>query len=113
MRAASSIESSDSVASSRDGKSLPITIQVTQDVPVGQRYCVYQVRGTLCSSVEFTITKGQRFEVVELRQEGECRIEFTGTSYELASCPWMPGFTDGQTDKFEIVQVPAGAELRR
>jgi hypothetical protein len=88
-----------------DGKSLPITVQVTQDVPVGRRYCVDGRRGTLCSGVELRINKGQRFEMVEMLREGECRIDFMGSRYELASCPWMPGFRDSEADIFEIVLV--------
>ena len=86
-----------------DGESLPLTIEVTQDVPVSPRYCVNQPRATLCGA-EFTINKGQRFHVVEMLQEGGCRIVFLGTSHELASCPWMPGFRDHQADIFKVVE---------
>jgi len=87
-----------------DGKSLPIGIEVTQDVPVGQRYCASFQRATLCSDGDFTIRKGQRFRMVEVLQEGGCRFEFLGSRHESPSCPWLPGFRDNQFDIFAIVE---------
>jgi len=87
-----------------DGKSLPITIEVKQDVPASRNHCTDSQRGTLCSGAEFTIRTGQRFQMIEMLHEGECRVEFEGSRYQLASCPWMPGFRDSQADVFEIVE---------
>ena len=87
-----------------DGKSLPVGIEVTQDVPVSQRYCASFQRGTLCSDGDFTIRKGQRFRMLEVLQEGGCRFELMGLRHESPSCPWLPGFRDNQADIFVIVE---------
>ena len=88
-----------------DGASLPITIEVKQDVPVGLRYCgIYFQRATLCSDGDFTIRKGQRFRMVEVLQEGGCRFEFVGSPHESPSCPWLPGSLDSQGDIYVIVE---------
>lgn len=92
-----------------DGTSLPITIEVTRDVPVKSSErrsdgSYGQERGALYSSKSFIITKGRRFRVIELMREGTCRIEFEGSQYELSACPWMPGFRDRQADIFRIVE---------
>lgn len=91
-----------------DGKSLPITIEVSQDVPVrtAERRAdgsYRQERGALYSRNPFRIGEGQRFQMVAVLGEGSCRIEFQGSRYELSSCPWVPGFTDNQADIFRIV----------
>jgi hypothetical protein len=87
-----------------DGKSLPITIEVRQDVPIGRQYCSRLQRATLCSAAEATIRNGQRFTMIEMLREGECRIELQGKPYHLGSCPWMPGFRDNQSDIFVVVE---------
>jgi hypothetical protein len=87
-----------------DGQTVPITIEVTKDVPVSPRYCTVGQRGTLCTNSEFVIGKGQRFQMVEKLSEGECWIEFQGSRHLLQSCWWMPGFTDNQADVFVIVE---------
>jgi hypothetical protein len=90
---------------------LPITIEVTRDVDVKSserqsngRYA--QLRGTLYSLEAFRIMKGQRFQMVMIYPEGECRIRFEKREYDLSSCPWLDGFRDHQTDIFRIV-VPS------
>ena len=93
-----------------DGLTVPITIEVTSDVPVRSSErrpdgSFGQERGSLYSSQSFQIATGERFRMIEMLREGECRIEFQGSVYLLSSCPWMPGFTDHQTDIFRIVEV--------
>ena len=63
-----------------DGRSVPITIEVLTDVPVraSERRSdgsFGQERGTLYSNQSFQIAAGQRFRMIEMRTEGECRIE--------------------------------------
>jgi hypothetical protein len=87
-----------------DGQSVPITIEVTKDVPASPRYCASGQRGTLCTGAEFVVAKGQRFQMVEKLSEGECWIMFSGVRYLLQSCWWMPGFRDNQADVFVIVE---------
>lgn len=87
-----------------DGKSLPITIEVTRDVLVGRNNCAHLERAKLCSATDFVIAKGRRFKMVENVGEGECRIEVDGKRYLLGSCPWMPGFQDTQSDVFVVVE---------
>jgi hypothetical protein len=87
-----------------DGVSVPITIEVSQDTPVGPAYCAYMHPKTLCTRTEFTIERGQRFRMIEMLHEGECRIEFQGAEYQVSSCPWTPGFRSGLSDGFVIVQ---------
>lgn len=94
-----------------DGQSLPVTIEVSQDVPVrtserrpGGSYG--QERGSLYSRTALLIGAAQRFEMIEILGEGGCRIRFDGSEYELSSCPWLPGFRDHQTDIFRIVDAP-------
>ena len=91
-----------------DGQSLPITIEALRDVPVKATErrpdgSYGRERGTLYSRSSFRINKGQRFQMVTMLGEGSCRIEFQSALYELSSCPWVPGFTDQQTDVFRIV----------
>lgn len=85
---------------------LPITIEVKQDVEVTQAYS-QESRGKLyLDDVEaqtFWLRKGQKFQMVEIGQEGSCRIKFEGKQYGLTSCPWLEGFSDHQTDVFSIV----------
>src|SRR5271165_5799809 len=85
---------------------LAITIEVKQDVEVTQAYS-QESRGKLhLDNVEaqaFRLRKGQRFQMVEIGQEGSCRITFEGKEYGLTSCPWLEGFSDHQADVFSIV----------
>ncbi len=85
---------------------LPITIEVKQDVEVTQAYS-QESRGKLhlddMEAQTFWLRKGQKFQMVEIGQEGSCRIKFEGKEYGLTSCPWLEGFSDHQTDVFSIV----------
>jgi hypothetical protein len=93
-----------------DGKSVPITVQVSKDVPVRSIQKHSQTgarmeRGTLYSKQEFVITAGEQFRVTELSREGMCTIEYRGRNHFLHACPWMPGFSDPQMDIFSIIKV--------
>jgi hypothetical protein len=86
---------------------LPVTIEVARDVDVRSserqsdgRYG--QLRGTLYSSEAFLIKKHERFQMVKIYTEGECRIRFQGKEYDLHSCPWLDGFRDHQADIFRV-----------
>lgn len=85
-----------------DYKRVPITIEVTQDVPVKQ--CGYE-RGALCAEADFVIPKGDRFRMLEVGLEGSCVIEYRGSRYKPSACPWVQGFADSQARIFVIVEV--------
>ena len=97
-----------------DRQSVPITVEVTRDVPVKntERRAdgnYGQERGSLYSRTAFRIDKGQRFQMIEVLGEGGCRIEYQGAQHNLSSCPWLPGFRDHQADIFRIVSAdPVG-----
>jgi hypothetical protein len=87
---------------------LPITIKAKTEVEVthhegggsesrGKLYVDFKIR-------PFRLRKGQRFQMVEIGQEGGCRIRVNEREYDLSSCPWLPGFTDPQSDIYEIVK---------
>jgi hypothetical protein len=91
-----------------DGRSVPITVQVLKAVPVrsaqslgGER----MARGTLYARQDLLIASGARFKVVSLDGEGTCTIEYLGQRHSLLNCPWMPGYTDPQSDIFKVVEV--------
>ena len=86
-----------------DYASVPITIEVMQDVPV--KRCGHE-RGALCAEAEFIIPRGDQFRMLEVGPEGGCTIEYRGSRYEPSSCPWVLGFADPQSDVFVIVEVP-------
>jgi hypothetical protein len=87
---------------------LPLTIEVAQDVPIktSERRSDGsngQERGVLYSTEAFRIGRGQTFEMTAVLREGGCRIRFQGEEHEPSSCPWLPGFADRQADIFQIV----------
>jgi len=86
-----------------DYESVPITVEVTQDVPV--KRCGFE-RGALCAQAELIIPRGDRFRMLAVGVEGGCTIEYRGSRYEPSSCPWVLGFADAQSDIFVIVEVP-------
>jgi hypothetical protein len=88
----------------------PVTIEALQDVPAHAAGTGRQERGVLYVSggKSFTIRKGQRFLMVKVYAEGECRIQFAKEEYDVSSCPWMDGFTDHQKDVFKIVSGDLG-----
>jgi hypothetical protein len=103
-----------------DGCTVPIAVQVTQDVPMGRGNCGAYVRGTLCATnvTDRTITddviikKGQQVRVLDYLGEGGCELEFAGARYSLGSCPWHPGFSDKQSDIFIVVKLPSPVEAK-
>ena len=90
-----------------DSVSVPITIEVTQDVPIRT---IGAVRGVLSARGDAVIPKGDRFQMLEIGLEGGCTIRYSGTQYEVSSCPWVPGFLDSQSDIYVIVEVPENRE---
>ena len=86
-----------------DYEAVPITIEVTRAVPV--KRCGFE-RGVLCADAELVISRGDRFQMLAVGQEGGCVIEYRGSRYEPSSCPWLLGFSDPQSDVFVIVEVP-------
>jgi len=86
---------------------LPATIEALQDVPARSVQPPSQSRGVLYVSggKSFTIRKGQRFLMVKIFDEGECRITFENREYDVSSCPWLDGFADHQEDIFKVVSA--------
>ena len=86
---------------------LPVTIEVKRDVEVAHYPESHESRGTLylddVKAKAFRLKKGQRFQMLEVGQEGGCRIRFEEKEYGLISCPWLPGFRDHQMDIFSII----------
>jgi hypothetical protein len=84
---------------------LSLTIEVLRDVLVMASGA--EKRGTLSligdRSESFTIKKGQRFQMMKRYVEGQCWIRFQNRDYDVASCPWLDGFSDQQEDIFKIV----------
>lgn len=94
--------------SSKAAWRLPATIEALQDVLVRLNDTRKQQRGVLYiagpkSFEPFTITKGQRFQMLAVLREGACRIRFEKNDYLVTSCPWVDGFTDHQIDVFKVV----------
>lgn len=88
-----------------DYKTVPITIEVGQDVPI--KRCGFE-RGALCADANIVILKGDRFRMLEIGTEGSCVIEYDGSRYEPSSCPWLLGSRDSQARIFVIVDVAGG-----
>jgi hypothetical protein len=103
-----------------NGCTFPITVKVTQDVPIGRRNCGAYVRGTLCATnltnraviANVIIKSGRQFQVVDNLGEGGCELEYAGRKYSVGSCPWMPGFRDGQSDIFVVVKLPSRKQAK-
>tara|TARA_R110001592_G_scaffold43467_1_gene140844 strand:+ start:572 stop:928 length:357 start_codon:yes stop_codon:yes gene_type:complete len=86
-----------------DFESVPITVEVAQDVPI--KRCGFEL-GVLCANAEFVIPRGDRFQMLEVGLEGGCIIEYLESRYEVNSCPWLHGFRDPQAEVFVVVEVP-------
>ena len=86
---------------------LPVTIEATRDVLAHAEDSDGQHRGILyiSSGDPVSIKKGQRFQMIKIYSEGECRIRFGKKEYDVSSCPWLDGFTDHQTDIFRVVMA--------
>jgi hypothetical protein len=87
--------------------SLPLTVEVRRDVEVTPYSNSPRSRGRLylddLKAKAFRLKKGQRFQTIEIGQEGSCRIRFAGKEYGLVECPWVEGFRDHQTDTFRVL----------
>ena len=85
---------------------LPLTIEVRQDVAVRASEGSHgQERGVLYASQAFQIKKGQRFQMIKIYTEGECRVRFQQREHDLHSCPWLDGFADHQSDIFRVIRT--------
>jgi hypothetical protein len=86
---------------------LPVTIRVLQDVDVKSGEPVGgQRRGTLYigrAFRAFVVKKGETFQMIQVGQEGGCRIRIEKREYDVSSCPWLDGFRDHQTDFYEVL----------
>jgi hypothetical protein len=95
-----------------DGKTVPITIEVSKGIHVYSKEPRPEEpkheRGSLYGNGDFHIAAGQRFKVIKLFREGTCRIEYAGHDYDLSLCPWMLGYADPRADIFKIVEVKSG-----
>jgi hypothetical protein len=80
-----------------------MVIRVLQDVPVRQESESPQRRGVLYGDTTVLIRKGEQFQMLSVGQEGGCRIRYAARVITVASCHWLPGFSDPQRDIFEIV----------
>jgi hypothetical protein len=80
-----------------------MVIRVLQDVLIRREGETPDPRGVLYGDATLVIRKGETFEKVAEEQEGGCRIRYAARVITVASCHWLPGFTDPQRDIFEIV----------
>lgn len=77
-----------------------VEIRTSEQLPDGRSY---QMRGVLYADSSFQLRKGQRFHTIAIYSEGGCRIRLDEREYMLRSCPWLPGFTDHQSDTFKVI----------
>ena len=84
-------------------ETLPVIIEVMKDVSGLDGSHAWQKKGNLYSNRAFRINKGERFQMIEVIGEGECKIRYRENEYHLSSCPWLPGFTDHQSETFLVV----------
>jgi hypothetical protein len=97
-------------ASAQRSWRFPVTVEALQNVRAQTVETGRQARGVLYvrAAKPFAIKKGQRFLMVKAYSEGECRIQFENKEYDVSSCPWMDGFTDHQSDIFQVVPRRTG-----
>ena len=82
-----------------------MVIRVLQDVLIRRDGETPEPRGVLYGDTTLVIRKGDTLEMVAEEQEGGCRIRYAARVITVASCHWLPGFTDPQRDIFEIVSA--------
>jgi hypothetical protein len=82
-----------------------MVIRVLQDVLVRREGETPEPRGVLYGDTTVLIRKGEQFQMLSVEQEGGCRIRYAARVITVASCHWLPGFTDPQRDIFEIVSA--------
>jgi hypothetical protein len=97
---------------------LPITIEVKQDVEVRRwDFRRREARGTLYlgepDTSEFSLRRGQRFQVVKIEGEGQCWIRVLGKKHLLMSCPWFEDYSDHQNDVFEMVSSTSSRKRKQ
>jgi hypothetical protein len=84
---------------------LPVTISILQDVQVN---AVAENPGADAASRYSLVTLGfrktQQFQMIDIHLEGGCRILFEDREYDMASCPWLPGFRDHEEDIFKVMK---------
>jgi hypothetical protein len=98
----------------------PMSIEALADVTVepqnfhghGEKGRLGYFRSTAAEAVTVVIKKGQRFKMLKELGEGSCRIEVEGNSFDLQSCPWLPGFTHHEEDVYRVAQVVSRWERR-
>ena len=92
------------VAQTNPSWRLPATIEAQRDVTVG-RGQVERTRLAIFGADfdEFVIKKGQRFQMVAVYGEGECRIRFHKMERDISSCYWLEGFADQEPDIFKVI----------
>jgi hypothetical protein len=86
-------------------------IEVLRDVRIepqvfgraGEKGRLDYFRSSTASPVVIDLVQGQRFEMVLELGEGSCRIEIERQSFDLQSCPWLPGFVSRQDDVYRVV----------
>jgi hypothetical protein len=92
-----------------DDSDLPVAISVLQDVQINaveENSGADGVEpGSRYSMVILGIRKDQQFQMIDIHLEGGCRILFEDKQYDLASCPWLPGFRDHQENIFTVVKI--------
>lgn len=92
------------------GTRLPVTIEVKQDVDVVGAVPLHGDRGKLYvvsppDTKTLRLHKGERFRMTKILEEGECRIRIRSKDLNLLYCPWLEGFSDPQTDFFEVIKA--------
>ncbi|MEP6832120.1 MAG: hypothetical protein ABJB74_01950 [Gemmatimonas sp.] len=91
----------------------PVVIEALRDVQVIKENSdgtSGQHRGVLYSHDTLHIAKSTRFTMIKELGEGECRVRVKERELELSSCPWLPGFTDHQSDIFRVIPARAKRE---
>jgi hypothetical protein len=102
----------DGQARSIPGWHLPVAIEVARDVEVKPTLGVsHEARGSLyssnrASSKPVLIKSGERFQMVKIYSEGQCRIRFKNRDYDVTSCHWLPGFSDPEADIYLVLTPP-------
>ena len=83
---------------------VPVTIEALRDVTVG-RGPVARTRLSITGddSDEFIIKKGERFQMVAIYREGQCRIRFKTMERDISSCYWLEEFSDQEPDVFKVI----------
>lgn len=92
-----------------DDLKAPYIVRLKKDIVV--RHCKSKLKKrVLCAGSSdfkaFSLRQGRTFKVIELGDEGECKIAINKKKYYLSSCPWMDGFADHERDVYKILPIP-------